>query len=79
MPTHDHIKLGIQEILITVLSDGDVYLHTPENFISTKPNTDRLQKQDVMLGYSYLFDVKHDLFNMVDDGNPAHLIPNIVC
>ena len=75
MPTHDHIKLGIQVISITVLSGVHVFLHTPENFISAKPNTDRLQKQGVMLGYSYLFDVKHDLFNMVDDGKSCSSDP----
>ena len=61
MPTLDHIKLGIQEISIAVITDVYVYLHTPENFISAKANTDRLQKQGVMLGYSYLLDVKHTM------------------
>ena len=68
VPTIDHIKLGVQEIRIALISSVYAFIHTPENFISAKPNTDRLQELFVSLGYSYLLDVKHDLFKMLDDG-----------
>ena len=61
VPTLDHIKLGIQEISITVLSGVHVFLHTPENFKSSKPNTDRLVKLPVSIGYWYVYEVQHDL------------------
>ena len=76
VPALDHIKLGIQEIEMVVTSPVKVYLHTPENFITSKPNTDRLVRLPASLGYWYEYEVKHDLFNMVDDGKTCSSHPN---
>ena len=76
VPALDHIKLGIQEIEIVVTSQVTVYLHTPENFITSKPNTNRLVKLPNLVGYWYVYEVKHDLINMVDDGKTCSSHPN---
>ena len=67
LPTTFHINLGIQMIDILVTSSMYVFFHTPENFITAKPDTDMLQKHYIFLDHLYRFDVHHDLINMVDD------------
>ena len=68
VPTTFHIKLGIKEIQIGVKSDVDAFFHTPENFITAEHDTDRLQKQRIILKHVYRCKVSHDLFKMIDDG-----------
>ena len=68
MPTTFHINLGIQIVEIAVADDVYVYFHTPENFITAKLDTDRLQQQRIFLKKKYQFEVHHDLFKMVDNG-----------
>ena len=54
VPTVEHIELGIKEIVIAVKLDVLVFFHTPENFITAKPDTDMLQKHYIFLDHFYL-------------------------
>ena len=69
VPTSEHIKLGVQKITIRVSSNVDLFFHTSEMFITARSNSEMLQMQSISLGYDYDIDVKHHLFNMVNDEN----------
>ena len=68
IPTPDHIQYGIKSITLYLrMKNADVYIHTPENFVTAKENTESLYYHDAFLGRIYQLDIKHELFNMLDD------------
>ena len=72
-PTEKHIKLGIQEITLTVSEYVTVYFHTPGMFITAKAKTEMLQEffLNAKSGRLYELDVKHDLYNVLGNDGAA--------
>ena len=59
IPTSDHIQYGIKSIsLFLRMKNADIYIHTPENFVTAKENTESLYWHDAHLGKILVFSVK---------------------
>ena len=73
IPTNKHIKLGIQEITLSVGEYVTVYIHTPGMFITAKAKSEMLQGFyiNAKSGGFYEIDVKHDLYNVLGNDGAA--------
>ena len=68
IPTPDHIQYGIKSIILYLkVKNADIYIHSPENFVTAKENTESLYFHYAHLGRIYQLDVKHEVFNMLDN------------
>ena len=67
IPTKNQINLGIKSIVLGFKTSVTVFFHTPEMFQTAKLNTELLQFQDIFVGKIYSLDVKHDIYNMLDN------------